>query len=67
MRDTLRASGEAFARELTEAGFDMQYRVVAESGHGFLNRPGTSHFDDGIGIMHAWLGRHDDAAWAERN
>ena len=66
-RDTLRASGEAFARELTEAGVDMQYRVVAESGHGFLNRPGTSHFDDGIGIMHAWLGRHDDAAGAERN
>lgn len=54
-RDSLRASGERFATELTEAGTDVTYAVVPESTHGFLNRPGKSAFDLATDRMTDWL------------
>ncbi|HLT66261.1 MAG TPA: alpha/beta hydrolase fold domain-containing protein [Microbacterium sp.] len=38
-RDSLRVSGEAFARELAAAGVVMRYVVVPDTSHGFLDRP----------------------------
>lgn len=55
-RDSLRASGGAFAQELARAGVPVDYEIVAEATHGFLNRPGTAHFNTGIGAMVRWLG-----------
>lgn len=49
--DSLRASGEAFASELLVAGVPTDYRVIAGSVHGFLNRPGTAEFDAGIDVI----------------
>jgi acetyl esterase len=63
-RDSLRASGEAFARELAEAGVDVEHSIVPESAHGFLNRPSTPEFDDGVRRATRWLahptGRHPE-------
>jgi acetyl esterase len=50
-RDALRASGEAFAAELVASGTDVRHRVVAESRHGFLDRPGTRSFETGVRIV----------------
>jgi acetyl esterase/lipase len=56
-RDVLRASGEAFAAELASAGVAVAHEVVAGSTHGFLDRPGTVPFDDGIARAARWLHR----------
>lgn len=54
-RDSLRASGEAFERELRKAGVAVKHHVVANSTHGFLNRPGTAQFDEGIRHLNRYL------------
>ncbi|MFB4303860.1 alpha/beta hydrolase fold domain-containing protein [Actinomadura sp. NTSP31] len=54
-RDSLRASGEAFAAELAAARVPVVHRVVAESAHGFLDKPSRRHFATGIGILVGWL------------
>ena len=54
-RDTLRASGDAFAAELTAAGSNVTYRVVRGSTHGFLDRPRRAHFARGIDEIGRWL------------
>ncbi|MFE1396993.1 alpha/beta hydrolase fold domain-containing protein [Nocardiopsis dassonvillei] len=61
-RDTLRASGEAFAAELAAAGVTVDHHVVAESRHGFLDRPGTPYFTEGVALIAARLTtlREDD-------
>ena len=53
--DTLRASGQAFRDELKAAGTTIEYRVVADSRHGFLDKPQTPTFPEGIRRIHAWL------------
>jgi xylan 1,4-beta-xylosidase len=60
-RDSLRASGEAFAAELRSAGVPLQYDVVPETRHGFLNRPGTPGFVAGTRVLVRWLAERDDA------
>lgn len=57
-RDSLRASGEKFATELTEAGADTTYCVVEGSTHGFLNRPDSPAFHQGIRLLAAQLQNH---------
>ena len=42
--DPLRASGEAFARELEDAGIVAERHVEPGAWHGFLSRPGTRAF-----------------------
>ena len=54
-RDALAASGEAFTRELREAGVDVERQVVAGSRHGFLDKPSLPHFAAGIDLMATWL------------
>jgi acetyl esterase len=54
-RDSLRASGSAFAEELRAAGVAVTYEVIAGSTHGFLNRPDTPAYAAGIERMLAWL------------
>ncbi|MDR0849184.1 MAG: alpha/beta hydrolase [Propionibacteriaceae bacterium] len=47
-RDTLRASGEAFAQELKAAGVSTTQEVVADTPHGFFNLPKRDGFAEGI-------------------
>lgn len=54
-RDSLRASGEAFHAELTEAGVNVEYAIVHRSKRGFLNRPTTQAFQQGISRVSKWL------------
>ncbi|SFR78420.1 acetyl esterase [Agromyces sp. CF514] len=56
-RDSLRASGDAFADGLAAAGVPVERHVIAGSTHGFLDRPRTDGFDEGIDRMRAWLAR----------
>lgn len=43
-RDTLRASGSLFARELIKAGIPVDYSVIPDAPHGFLDKPARSAF-----------------------
>jgi len=61
-RDTLRASGAAFAAELAAAEVEVEYSVVPDAPHGFLNRPGTALFDRGIEHILRALRHHPTAA-----
>lgn len=54
-RDSLRASGEAYAAELAGAGTDVTHHVVPGSTHGFLDRPHTAAFTDGIRLITDYL------------
>ena len=63
-RDTLRASGERFSQELTDSGVDVTRFVLPESTHGFLNRPGTSAYADGLGRLVSWLDATDSGRGA---
>ncbi|WP_235577221.1 alpha/beta hydrolase fold domain-containing protein [Rathayibacter sp. Leaf299] len=58
-RDTLRASGAAFARGLRDTGVTVDYSVVPEAPHGFLDRPDTPFFAAGVDLL---LGALDRAA-----
>lgn len=53
--DTLRASGHSFRDELITAGTALEYRVIADSRHGFLDKPETPTFAEGIRRIHGWL------------
>lgn len=55
--DSLRASGEAFARDLAAADVVVTHQVVPQSSHGFLDRPGSTAFADGIERAVRWLER----------
>jgi acetyl esterase/lipase len=63
-RDSLRASGQRFAEELAGSGVPTTYRVIPESTHGFLDRPGKPSFSVGIDALVAWLGEHDQPSRA---
>jgi acetyl esterase/lipase len=54
-RDSLRASGGAFHRELAAAGVPVEYTVLPGTTHGFLNRPQTAGFDAAISTVVDWL------------
>ena len=54
-RDSLRASGEQFAAELAAAGSQVRYEVVPDARHGFLNRPTTAPFADGMARILRWV------------
>jgi acetyl esterase/lipase len=55
--DSIRASGEAFGRELTAAGVPVEYRVHAGAAHAFLNRPRDPGFAAAIRSIAEWAGR----------
>ena len=56
-RDSLRASGGAFAAELDRFNVPVDYEIVAEAPHGFLDRPETGYFATGMATISAWLTR----------
>jgi acetyl esterase/lipase len=53
-RDSMRASGGQFARELSAAGITVDYHVLPESLHAFLNRPHDPSFADGLRLIIDW-------------
>jgi acetyl esterase len=55
--DSLRASGEAFARELRKAHVSLDYAIPHRSRHGFLDKPGTEQFHDALHRASQWLRR----------
>lgn len=54
-RDALRASGERFADHLRAAQVQVETVVIAESGHGFFDKPTSAAFDQGIRAITSWL------------
>ncbi|TFD87191.1 alpha/beta hydrolase [Cryobacterium lactosi] len=55
--DSMRASGEQFARELDEARVSVEYHVLPGTAHAFLNRPGEAGFAAGIRLIVDWARR----------
>ena len=55
--DSMRASGEQFARELAAARGSVQYHVLPGTDHAFLNRPGEAGFAAGIRLIVDWARR----------
>jgi len=53
-RDVMRASGELFAHELETAGVPVEYHVLEEESHAFLNRPATPAFAEAVGLIVKW-------------
>ena len=53
-RDSMRASGGQFARELQAAGIAANYHMLPDSFHAFLNRPNEPGFADGLGLIIDW-------------
>jgi acetyl esterase len=58
-RDGLRASGDAIAVELGSAGVPVTASVLADAAHGFLNKPKTVHFRQGVDEMINWMNGQD--------
>jgi xylan 1,4-beta-xylosidase len=61
-RDSLRASGGAFAAELDSFNVPVDYEIVAEAPHGFLNRPESGYFATGMATIGGWLARTTNPA-----
>ena len=57
--DTLRASGEAFATELAAAGVEVTSGYIPGTRHGFLNRPKTDAYAEGVRRITTFLNRLD--------
>jgi acetyl esterase len=55
--DRLRQSGDTFADELRAAGVDVEQQTV-RAMHGFLDRPKSPAYAEGIAAVEAWLTKH---------
>lgn len=55
--DTLRASSELYAERLRAEGIAVTAAVVEGSAHGFLNRPRSKPYREGMAVVKAWLDR----------
>jgi acetyl esterase len=53
-RDSMRASGSLFARELADARVSVDYHVAAEAQHAFLNHPGSIGWSETVDRIVAW-------------
>jgi acetyl esterase len=53
----MRASGELFAHELREAGTSLEYHVLREESHAFLNRPQSPAFAEAVRLIVEWARR----------
>lgn len=56
-RDSMRASGDQFARELIDADVELDRYVLTGAEHAFLNRPDHKQFDFAIDVMVEWMTR----------
>lgn len=61
-RDSLRASGSAFASQLQGAGTDVDYHVVHGGIHGFLNINASPQFTEAIGLITGRLATRQEGA-----
>ncbi len=61
-RDALRASGEAFAGHLRAADVVTDHMVVPDARHGFLDKPDSDSFPQGIAALTGWLDRQGNDA-----
>ncbi|MFF1830724.1 alpha/beta hydrolase [Paenarthrobacter sp. NPDC058040] len=59
MNDRLRASGQAFAAELSDAGVDTSHHVLPRSMHAFLSSPRSDHFATAVTMISDWLADTD--------
>lgn len=57
--DTLRASSELYAERLSDEGVPVVATVVKGSSHGFLNKPTSVHYREGLAVMRRWLDELD--------
>lgn len=57
--DTLRASGELFAKELAAAEVPVENTFIQGSWHGFLDRPKQPGFREAIAYINTWLAAAD--------
>ncbi|ASD21813.1 esterase [Cryobacterium sp. LW097] len=55
--DSMRASGEQFAKELAAARVPVEYHVLTDAAHAFLNRPKSPDFAAGIRLIVDWARR----------
>ncbi|MEI3868687.1 alpha/beta hydrolase [Microbacterium sp. CCNWLW134] len=55
-KDALRPSGEAFARQLAEAGVDVQLRVEPGADHGHINEPADPTASPTVEAIAEWIG-----------
>jgi acetyl esterase/lipase len=53
-RDSMRASGEQFAQELSADGVTVDHHVLPETLHAFLNRPYDPGFAAGLRLIIDW-------------
>ncbi|WP_442784976.1 alpha/beta hydrolase [Cryobacterium sp. MP_M5] len=53
-RDSMRASGDQFAQELSAAGIAVDYHVLPGTSHAFLNRPQEPSFAAGLRLIIEW-------------
>jgi len=53
-RDSMRASGAQFARELASAGIAVEYKALPETFHAFLNGPQEPGFEAGLRLIIDW-------------
>ncbi|WP_346433662.1 alpha/beta hydrolase [Nonomuraea composti] len=58
--DGLRASGEAYATKLAQAGVDATVETLPGSTHGFLNEPESAAGRAGVDRLERWLKRAGD-------
>ena len=56
--DTLRISGEVFARDLASAGVEVEVKTVTGAAHGSLAEPLKPAGPDSLALMTHWLSRH---------
>lgn len=52
--DSMRASGDAFARELTASGADLERHVLPGTRHAFLDRPRLAEFGAAVELVAGW-------------
>jgi acetyl esterase len=55
--DSMRASGGRFAEELAAARVGVDYHVIADTDHAFLNRPDDPGFTVGLRLIAEWARR----------
>ncbi|TFD88982.1 alpha/beta hydrolase [Cryobacterium serini] len=58
-RDSMRSSAAQFAEELSATGTAVDYHVLPETLHAFLNRPQEPAFTQGLRLIIDWAGQID--------
>ena len=57
-RDSLRASGERFVRQLRDVGVEVEDLTEPAAMHGYLNEPGDPNAEHTLAVVADWVARH---------